>query len=91
MSTPVPGQAAPPLSSASVEDLVRVQGFPPLGEDFASRVAVGASNAVAAVVAARRGSLIDTEPSTFLGELEGLHGPVPATELSKARRAWPKR
>jgi hypothetical protein len=27
----------------------------------------------------------------FLGELEGLHGPVPATELSKARRAWPKR
>ncbi len=72
MSTPVPGQAVPPLSASSVEDLVRLQGFPPLGEDFASRVAVGASNAVAAVVAARRGSLFDTEPSSFLGELERL-------------------
>jgi hypothetical protein len=27
----------------------------------------------------------------FLGELEDLHGPVPAAELSKARRAWSKR
>lgn len=27
----------------------------------------------------------------FMGELDTLHGPVPAVELSKARRAWPKR
>jgi hypothetical protein len=27
----------------------------------------------------------------FLGELDELHGGVPAPEMSKARRAWPKR
>ena len=28
---------------------------------------------------------------TFLSELEELHGRVPASQLAKARRAWPKR
>ena len=28
---------------------------------------------------------------SFLGELDALRGPVPATQLATARRAWPKR
>jgi len=27
----------------------------------------------------------------FLAELDQLHGPVPSSEIAKARRSWPKR
>jgi hypothetical protein len=61
-----------PIETSTVNDLLRVQGFPPIGNNIAERIAVGASNAVAAVLAARRGSLFDSEPSSFLSELERL-------------------
>jgi hypothetical protein len=63
------------LQAASVEDLLRIQGFSPLEDAIKTRIAVGGANAVAAVVAARQGSIFDTDPATYLSELDRLAGP----------------
>jgi hypothetical protein len=55
--------------------LLRIQGFPPVEEALMARIAIGGSNAVEAVVAARRGSIFDTDPGTYLSELDRLAGP----------------
>jgi len=64
-----------PLQAASVEDLLRMQGFPPVDDPVKARLAVGAASAVEAVVAARHGSIFDTDPQTYLSELDHLAGP----------------
>ena len=63
------------LQTEAVEDLLRIQGFPPVEDAVAARIAVGGANAVKAVVAARRGSIFDTDPGTYLSELDRLAGP----------------
>lgn len=44
-------------------------------EAIVARIAAGGANAVQAVVAARRGSIFDTDPGTYLSELDRLAGP----------------
>ena len=75
MTTPTNQRNAVPLQAASVEDLLRIQGFPPVEDAVKARIAVGGANAVDAVVAARRGSIFDTDPGTYLSELDRLAGP----------------
>jgi hypothetical protein len=75
MTSPVDGKNAGSLQTQSVEDLLRIQGFPPVGDAVVARIAVGGANAVKAVVAARRGSIFDTDPGTYLSELDRLSGP----------------
>ena len=75
MTTPADRRNAGPLQPASVEDLLRIQGFPPVEDAVMARIAVGGANAVEAVVAARRGSIFDTDPATYLSELDRLAGP----------------
>jgi hypothetical protein len=55
--------------------LLRVQGFSAVEDAVKTPVAVGGTNAVAAVVASRRGSIFDTDPAAYLSELERLAGP----------------
>jgi hypothetical protein len=74
MTTPT-NRSVVPLQAASVEDLLRIQGFPPVEDAVKARIAVGGANAVGAVVAARRGSIFDTDPGTYLSELDRLAGP----------------
>ncbi len=62
------------MQSASVEDLLRIQGYPPVEDDVVARIAAGGATAVQAVVAARRGSIFDTDPGTYLSELDRLAG-----------------
>ena len=64
-----------PLQPKSVEDLLRLQGFPPVEAAILARIAEGGANAVTAVVEARRGSIFDTDPQTYLSELDRLAGP----------------
>jgi hypothetical protein len=75
MSTPGKPRTVAPLQAASVEDLLRIQGFPQVEDTVMARIAVGGANAVEAVVAARRGSIFDTDPGTYLSELDRLAGP----------------
>jgi hypothetical protein len=75
MTSPTNGRNAGPLQTESVEDLLRIQGFPPVEDAVVARIAVGGANAVQAVVAARRGSIFDTDPGTYLSELDRLAGP----------------
>jgi len=75
MTTPTDPRKVAPLQAASVEDLLRIQGFPPVEDAVKARIAVGGANAVEAVVAARRGSIFDTDPVTYLSELDRLAGP----------------
>jgi len=63
-----------PLQSDSVEDLLRIQGYPPVEDDVVARIAAGGTAAVSALVAARRGSIFDTDPGTYLSELDRLAG-----------------
>ena len=74
MTTPSNGRNVAPLQAASAEDLLRIQGFPPVEDTVIARIAVGGANAVEAVVAARRGSIFDTDPGTYLSELDRLAG-----------------
>jgi hypothetical protein len=74
MSTPSNRPNVVPLQAASVEDLLRIQGFPQVEDTVIARIAVGGANAVEAVVAARRGSIFDTDPGTYLSELDRLAG-----------------
>jgi hypothetical protein len=74
MSTPGNRGNVVPLQAASVEDLLRIQGFPPVEATVIARIAVGGANAVEAVVTARRGSIFDTDPGTYLSELDRLAG-----------------
>jgi len=64
-----------PYQEAAVEDLLRLQGYSTVEEDVKARIAVGGAAAVESVVASRRGSIFDTDPGTFLSELERLGGP----------------
>ena len=74
MSTPSNRNNVVPLQAASVEDLLRLQGFPQVEDTVIARIAVGGANAVEAVVTARRGSIFDTDPGTYLSELDRLAG-----------------
>ena len=75
MTSPGGRSNAGPLQTESVEDLLRIQGFPPVEDAVVARIAVGGANAVQAVVAARRGSIFDSDPGTYLSELDRLAGP----------------
>lgn len=75
MTTPSNGRSGIPLQAASVEDLLRIQGFPQVQDTVIARIAVGGANAVQAVVTARRGSIFDTDPGNYLSELDRLAGP----------------
>jgi hypothetical protein len=75
MTSPGDPRNAEPLQTESVEDLLRIQGFPPVEDAVVARIAVGGANAVQAVVAARRGSIFDSDPGTYLSELDRLASP----------------
>jgi hypothetical protein len=75
MTTPTNQRKGAPLQAASVEDLLRIQGFPPVEDAVKARIAAGGANAVEAVVASRRGSIFDTDPGSYLSELDRLAGP----------------
>jgi hypothetical protein len=75
MTAPTDRSIPAPLKAESVEDLLRIQGFPPVEDAVMARIADGGANAVHAVVAARRGSIFDTDPGTFLSELDRLAAP----------------
>jgi hypothetical protein len=75
MTSPGDRRNAVTLQTETVEDLLRIQGFPPVEDDVVTRIAAGGANAVKAVVAARRGSIFDTDPATYLSELNRLAGP----------------
>jgi hypothetical protein len=62
------------LQPATVEDLLRMQGFSSVEDAVKLPVAVGGANAVAAVVASRQGSSFDTDPAAYLSELDRLAG-----------------
>jgi hypothetical protein len=72
--TVLPDRNKAPLQAATVEDLLRMQGFPPVEDAVKTPVAVGGANAVAAVVASRERSIFDTDPVTYLSELDRLAG-----------------
>lgn len=63
------------LSSECVQGLARQQGYGALDQSTAERIAAGAAYAVAAVRTSRVGSLFDTDPATYLAELERLAEP----------------
>jgi hypothetical protein len=75
MTSPSNRSDVGPLQTEAVEDLLRIQGFPPVEDAVAARIAVGGASAVEAVVAARGGSIFDTDPGTYLSELDRLAGP----------------
>lgn len=60
------------LSPDCVQALARQQGRDSLDRPTAERIAAGAAHAVAAVRASQAGSLFDTDPATYLAELERL-------------------
>jgi hypothetical protein len=69
MSAPEP---PPTLDAATVRVLARLAGYPPLSPETATRIAVGATNAVRAVAATVDRSLFDAAPESYLAELERL-------------------
>jgi hypothetical protein len=60
------------LSADVVVALASLEGYPLLDRATAARIAVGASNAVRAVVAHATLSLFDIDPGSYLAELERL-------------------
>jgi len=66
---------AQPLTAATLDDLARLAGLPPLDDALVARIAEGAARAAAAVRASATGSLFDVEPAAFLAELERLAEP----------------
>lgn len=68
--------AVRPLAAATVDELARLVGLPPLDAATLARIAEGAGRAAAAVRASTAGSLFDVEPATFLTELERLAEPA---------------
>lgn len=68
MTTPAP----PALSTQTVLEIARLEGYANLDAETAARIAVGASNAVRAVTASVDHSLFDVEPLHFLLELDRL-------------------
>jgi len=64
-----------PLDPATVRDLARLAGLPLDDDSLASRIAGGASSAIAAVRASVRESLFDLEPGDYLATLERLAEP----------------
>jgi aspartyl-tRNA(Asn)/glutamyl-tRNA(Gln) amidotransferase subunit A len=73
------------LQAEAVAALSRLQGFGLTDADSAARIAVGASNAVAAVVASAHTSLFDTEPSHYATALERLADPAMDLPLARGR------
>jgi hypothetical protein len=65
------------LDAATVEALARLLGYPPFDAETTARIAAGASNAVAAVRATATVPLFDSEPGSYLAELERLAGREP--------------
>ena len=65
------------LKPDTVDALARLVGFPGFDPDTLARIAVGASNAVAAVRASVEVSLFDAEPGAYLAELDRLAGSAP--------------
>jgi len=63
----------------------------PMDLATAVRRRVGARGLSGFVARAMVHELEREQLQAFLGELDELHGPVPASQLAKARRAWPKR
>ena len=63
----------------------------PMDLAAAVRRRVGARGLSGFVARAMAHELERDQLGAFLTELDQLHGPVPATELAKARRSWPKR
>lgn len=63
----------------------------PMDLATAVRRRVGARGLSGFVARAMLHELEREQTQAFLGELDRLKGPVPAKELSRARRAWPKR
>jgi hypothetical protein len=63
----------------------------PMDLATAVRRRVGARGLSGFVARAMEHELEREQLQAFLGELDELHGQVPAAQLAKARRAWPKR
>ena len=63
----------------------------PMDLATAVRRRVGARGLSGFVARAMVHELEREQLQAFLGELDELHGQVPAAQLAKARRAWPKR
>ena len=63
----------------------------PMDLATAVRRRVGARGLSGFVARAMVHELEREQLQAFLGELDELHGPVSASQLAKARRAWPKR
>jgi len=63
----------------------------PMALATAVRRRVGARGLSGFVARAMVHELEREQLQAFLGELDELHGPVSASQLAKARRAWPKR
>jgi hypothetical protein len=63
----------------------------PMDLAAAVRRRVGARGLSGFVARAMVHELEREQLQSFLGELDKLHGQVPAAQLAKARRAWPKR
>ena len=62
----------PTIDGAVALALARLTGFPPLDAETGARIAAGASNAVSAVRASATVPLFDTQPASFVAELERL-------------------
>lgn len=65
-------QPPPVLATATVLELARLAGYATLDEETASRIAVGATQAMRSVAASVSDSLFATEPGTFQPALERL-------------------
>lgn len=64
--------AKPTIDGAVALALARLAGFSALDADTGARIAAGASNAVSAVRASATMPLFDTQPTSFVAELERL-------------------
>jgi hypothetical protein len=63
----------------------------PIDLATAVRRRVGARGLSGFVARAMAHELERDQLQAFLNGLDQLHGPVPSAEITKARRAWPKR
>jgi hypothetical protein len=65
----------PALAAATVLELARLAGYANLDDETATRIAVGATQAMRTVAGNAAGSLFDAEPSLFQPMLERLGEP----------------
>lgn len=64
--------AKPTIDGAVALALARLAGFSALDPEMGARIAAGASNAVSAVRESATVPLFDTQPTSFVAELERL-------------------